>query len=166
MQSDNARAGMQQAPARSLFNALGFTKEEMNKPPVYITVPAEAEEKEPEKTTSTVQVAKVEKIKDVTKIDDLVDVYGDELDMSDEELNNARFTAEGFTFEPVDKRMKVDYCYYLNVRVGPSTDFEIIRSVPVGTEVHVVARCVENGWYRIIANGKIVYQCGVYFSEL
>ena len=127
---------------------------------------AKAEEKEPEKTTSTVQVAKVEKIKDVTKIDDLVDVYGDELDMSDEELNNARFTAEGFTFEPVDKRMKVDYCYYLNVRVGPSTDFEIIRSVPVGTEVHVVARCVENGWYRIIANGKIVYQCGVYFSEL
>ena len=29
MISDNARAGMQQAPARSLFNALGFTPEEM-----------------------------------------------------------------------------------------------------------------------------------------
>ena len=28
MISDNARAGMQQAPARSLFNALGFTPEE------------------------------------------------------------------------------------------------------------------------------------------
>ena len=36
MQSDNARAGMQQAPARSLFNALGFTKEEMKKPMVGI----------------------------------------------------------------------------------------------------------------------------------
>ena len=32
MRSDNARAGMQQAPARSLFNALGFTPEEMKKP--------------------------------------------------------------------------------------------------------------------------------------
>lgn len=36
MRSDNARAGMQQAPARSLFNALGFTKEEMKKPMVGI----------------------------------------------------------------------------------------------------------------------------------
>lgn len=36
MISDNARAGMQQAPARSLFNALGFTPEEMKKPMVGI----------------------------------------------------------------------------------------------------------------------------------
>ncbi|MCR4695312.1 MAG: dihydroxy-acid dehydratase [Pseudobutyrivibrio sp.] len=36
MRSDNARAGIQQAPARSLFNALGFTSEEMKKPMVGI----------------------------------------------------------------------------------------------------------------------------------
>ncbi len=36
MRSDNARAGMQQAPARSLFNALGFTSDEMKKPLVGI----------------------------------------------------------------------------------------------------------------------------------
>ena len=36
MKSDNARAGMQQAPARSLFNALGFTPEELKKPMVGI----------------------------------------------------------------------------------------------------------------------------------
>ena len=36
MISDNVRAGMQQAPARSLFNALGFTPEEMKKPMVGI----------------------------------------------------------------------------------------------------------------------------------
>ena len=36
MTSDNARAGIQQAPARSLFNALGFTQEEMKKPMVGI----------------------------------------------------------------------------------------------------------------------------------
>ena len=29
MKSDNVKKGMQQAPHRSLFNALGFTKEEL-----------------------------------------------------------------------------------------------------------------------------------------
>lgn len=32
MKSDNVKKGMQQAPHRSLFNALGLTEEEMNKP--------------------------------------------------------------------------------------------------------------------------------------
>ena len=32
MRSDNITKGMQQAPSRSLLNALGFTEEEMNKP--------------------------------------------------------------------------------------------------------------------------------------
>ena len=31
MKSDNVKKGMQQAPHRSLFNALGFTEEEMEK---------------------------------------------------------------------------------------------------------------------------------------
>jgi dihydroxyacid dehydratase/phosphogluconate dehydratase len=34
--SDNVKKGMQQAPHRSLFNALGFTKEEMDKPMIGI----------------------------------------------------------------------------------------------------------------------------------
>lgn len=36
MKSDNVKKGMQQAPHRSLFNALGFTEEEMDKPLVGI----------------------------------------------------------------------------------------------------------------------------------
>ena len=36
MKSDNVKKGMQQAPHRSLFNALGLTKEEMNRPLVGI----------------------------------------------------------------------------------------------------------------------------------
>ena len=36
MRSDNAKAGMQQAPARSLFRALGLTDEEMERPLVGI----------------------------------------------------------------------------------------------------------------------------------
>ena len=30
MKSDNVKKGMQQAPHRSLFNALGYTKEELD----------------------------------------------------------------------------------------------------------------------------------------
>ena len=36
MRSDNAKSGMQQAPARSLFRALGLTDEEMERPLVGI----------------------------------------------------------------------------------------------------------------------------------
>ena len=36
MKSDNVKAGMQQAPHRSLFHALGFTEEEMKNPMVGI----------------------------------------------------------------------------------------------------------------------------------
>ncbi len=36
MRSDNVKAGIQQAPHRSLFNALGFTEEELKKPMVGI----------------------------------------------------------------------------------------------------------------------------------
>lgn len=36
MRSDNAKSGMQQAPARSLFRALGLTEEELNRPLVGI----------------------------------------------------------------------------------------------------------------------------------
>ena len=32
MRSDNVKTGMQQAPHRSLFNALGLTKEELERP--------------------------------------------------------------------------------------------------------------------------------------
>ena len=36
MRSDNVKTGMQQAPHRSLFNALGLTKEELERPLVGI----------------------------------------------------------------------------------------------------------------------------------
>lgn len=108
----------------------------------------------------------VQKIKDISDIDKLLAVYGNEIDMTDEEIAEAKRNAEGYTIEPVDKYMLVDFCSYLNVRVGPSTDFDIKKSVPKETKVHIVGRCAENGWYRVIADGKISYQCGVYFSDL
>lgn len=115
-----------------------------------------------EESVGTIQI---EEVRDVTNLDDLLATYGDELDMTEEELAEAYLVAENFTFEPCDVWKQVDYCYFLNVRTGPSTDFRILRSVEKGTKAHVVARCVETGWYRVLTEGKLVYQCGVYFSD-
>jgi hypothetical protein len=119
----------------------------------------------PEVTSEDLGTVTIEQIRDVTNLDDLFNIYGDEINMTDEEIAEVYKNIDGYTFEPADKWMEVDYCTYLNVRTGPSTDFRILKSVAKGTKAHIVARCVETGWYRIIADGKIVYQCGVYFSD-
>lgn len=126
---------------------------------------ATTEEAEPTITEETIGSVVVSQIKDVTDIDDLLKTYGDEIDMTDEELAEAQEIADQWTFEKADKWMEVAYCSWLNVRTGPSTDYKILSSVPAGTKCHIVAVCKENGWYRIIANKKIVYQCGVYFQD-
>jgi hypothetical protein len=120
---------------------------------------------EPEITSTDLGTVTIEQVRDVTNLDDLFNIYGDEINMTDAEIAELYAGIDGYTFEPVDKWMEVDFCYYLNVRTGPSTDYRILRSVAKGTKAHIVARCVETGWYRIIAEGKVVYQCGVYFSD-
>lgn len=124
------------------------------------------EKKPKKKEEQTIGEVAVHKLSDLADIDDLIKTYGNEISMTEEEINEAKQSAEGFTIEEYDAYMKVDFCDYLNVRVGPSTDYRIIKSVPKETKVHIVGRCQENGWYRVIADGKITYQCGVYFSEL
>lgn len=120
---------------------------------------------EPEIVESELGGAVVTAVRDVTDLDELLRVYGDELDMTDEEIDEAKKIAEEWTFEAADQWMEVAYCTWLNVRTGPSTDYSISKSVPTGSKRHVIAVCKENGWYRIISEGKIVYQCGVYFKE-
>ena len=132
---------------------------------LYIVQQPEPEVEEPEITESTLGGTTIQQVRDVTDLDDLFRIYGHEINMTDEEIKEAYEIADMFTFEPCDTWMQVDHCGYLNVRIGPSTDFRILKSVPKGTKAHLVARCVENGWYRVIAEGKIIYQCGVYFSD-
>lgn len=122
-------------------------------------------ELEPVITSETLVGTSISQVLDVTDLDDLFEIYGDEITMTEAEIKEAYEIADMFTFEPCDKWMQVDHCGYLNVRTGPSTDFRILKSVPKETKVHIVARCNENGWYRVIADGKIIYQCGVYFSD-
>ena len=117
-----------------------------------------------EETVDEISDVKIDKIKDVTNIDTLLATYGNEINMTEEELAEIRKNSEGWTFKKADKVMEVAFCNNLNVRTGPSTDYRIIKTVPAGTKAHIVAICKENGWYRIIADGKIVYQSGVYFK--
>lgn len=107
----------------------------------------------------------VKTVKDITDIDKLLKTYGEEIDMTDEEIEEAKEIGDKYNIVAVDKYMKVDNCTYLNVRIGPGTEYRIIKSVPKDTVAHIVGVVEENGWYRVIAGGKISYQCGVYFSE-
>lgn len=121
---------------------------------------------EPEDTDVVIEITGSHKLSDLADIDDLINAYPDEIDMTDEEIEEAKEIGDQFTIEEYDTYLKVDYCRFLNLRTGPDTSYRIIKSIPKGTEVHIVGICKENGWYRVIANGKISYQCGVYFSEL
>lgn len=125
----------------------------------------EPEEIEPEITEETIGSVVISQVRDVTNLDDLFKIYGDEINMTDKEIADAYSVAEDWNFDAADQWMEVAHCTWLNVRTGPSTDYNIISSVPKGTRCHIVAVCKENGWYRIIANGKVVYQCGVYFQD-
>jgi hypothetical protein len=92
--------------------------------------------------------------------------YISEIDMTTEEIEDTLKKESGYTYIDIDKWMEVAYCYWLNIRTGPSTDYEILGSVPVGTKCHIIGICNETGWFRIIADRKIVYQCGVYFKPI
>jgi hypothetical protein len=132
---------------------------------------ADTSEDEPEDeegteyTEETIGSVVVSQVRDVTNLDDLFKIYGDEINMTDEEIAQAYEVASQFTFSAADQWMEVAHCSALNIRTGPSVDYDIISCIPAGTKCHIVAVCNETGWYRIIADGKIVYQCGVYFQD-
>ena len=128
-------------------------------------VEVEDEPETPEKSQEQVQLGSSHKLSDLADIDDLIKAYSEEIDMTEEEIEEAKEIGDMFTIEEYDTYLVVDHCRALNVRTGPSTDYRIIKCVPKGTIAHVVGVCAENGWYRVIADGKISYQCGVYFSS-
>ena len=102
---------------------------------------------------------------DVTDTDDMLEVYGDEFNLTDEEYKEAISALEGFTIEECDKYMVVNSS--VNVRVGPSTEFRVVTSLAYKEIVHVTGRCAETGWYRIATpEGKIAYVCGAYMTDI
>ena len=102
---------------------------------------------------------------DVTDTDDMLEVYGDEFNLTTEEYQEAISALEGFTIEECDKYMVVNSS--VNVRVGPSTEFRVVTSLAYKQIVHVTGRCADTGWYRIATpEGKIAYVCGAYMTDI
>ncbi|MEE0930564.1 MAG: SH3 domain-containing protein [Acutalibacteraceae bacterium] len=54
----------------------------------------------------------------------------------------------------------------LNVRTGPSTDFEKIDRIPYHTKVTAILKCDQNNWYQIIYGNTVGFCCGDYLSEM
>lgn len=107
----------------------------------------------------------IEEPVDVTDTDAMLDVYGDEFNLTDEEYEEAKSVLAGFTIEECDKYMVVNSS--VNVRVGPSTEFRVVTSLAYKQIMHVTGRCAETGWYRIAtAEGKIAYVCGAYMTDI
>lgn len=53
----------------------------------------------------------------------------------------------------------------VNVRKGPSTDYDIITTIPKGYRLSY-NKISTNGWYEVEKNGNIGYICGDYLKEL
>ena len=98
-------------------------------------------------------------------INELLKKYDSEVNMPGEYLNELKENTEDLEIEYVDVRLKVWYCEFLNLRTGPTTEYPIIKSLEKATEVHVVARCKENGWCLVIADGYIGFQHGSYLAN-
>lgn len=127
-------------------------------------VETEEEEEEEEQEIVSIGSLTSEELPDVTDTDDMLKIYGDEFDLSDEEYEEAKSVLEGFTIEECDKWMVVNS--NVNVRVGPSTEFRVVSSLAYNVKVHITGRCKETGWYRIAANKKIAYVCGAYMDDI
>lgn len=125
---------------------------------------------------------KKEDVSDAVALSNLRSIYGQEIDMTDEEIAkliecsneyDPDTNPDGYHYEIVDEYKTIkntgDYGF-LNFRYGPQVTYEMMTRIPEGTQVHIIAKCVETGWYRVISgeteNGegskKVGYQCYAY----
>lgn len=123
-----------------------------------------------------------ETVEDAVSLSNLKSIYGQEIDMTDEEIAklvecsneyDPDTNPNGYHYEIVDEYKVIkntgDYGF-LNFRYGPEVTYELMTRIPEGTEVHIIARCVETGWYRVISgqtesgegSKKVGYQCYAY----
>lgn len=136
-------------------------------------VNTEIEFGKPNKDETELGEISVEKVEDAVELDSLLTVYKQEVDMTPEEIEKliecsneySDSNPKGYHYELIDEYKTIkntgDYGH-LNFRYGPSTAYDIIQRIPEGTEVHIIAKCNETGWYRVIANKKVGYQCYAY----
>ena len=69
-----------------------------------------------------------------------------------------------FTFTEVSKTLYA--IQSVNVRSGPSTDFDKIGGLTTNQEIQVISRCNETGWYRFTwTDGREAYVSDKYLSD-
>lgn len=69
-----------------------------------------------------------------------------------------------FTFTEVSKTLYA--IQSVNVRSGPSTDFDKIGGLTTNQEIQVISRCNETGWYKFIwTDGSEAYVSDKYLSD-
>ena len=78
------------------------------------------------------------------------------------ETTTAEETTTALTVTSLDKTMYVKSS--VNVRSGPSTDYDKIGSWSKGKSVKVTGKSDQTGWYRIDYNGKVGYVSGSYLQ--
>lgn len=67
-----------------------------------------------------------------------------------------------YSYEPMEQVMYATNS--LNVRSGPSKEYDKIGNLQLADEVVVTGQCMENGWYRILYNGAEGYVSNAYVS--
>ncbi len=78
------------------------------------------------------------------------------------ETTTAEETTTALTVTAFDKTMYVKSS--VNVRSGPSTDFDRIGSLSKGKSVNVTGQSDQTSWYRIDYNGKVGYVSNSYLQ--
>ena len=79
------------------------------------------------------------------------------------ETTTVEETTTALTVTALDKTMYVKSS--VNVRSGPSTDFDKIGSLSKGKEVKVTGKSDQTNWYQIDYNGKLGYVSDGYLQE-
>lgn len=138
------------------------------------------------KEETEIKEVKKEQIEDAVSLKNLREVYGQEIDMTQDEIDKLIEMSDEYDpvenddgkyhYEIMDEykfiRGTGDYGF-LNFRYGPEITYEMMTRIPEGTKVHVIARCVETGWYRVISGDtesgegsrKVGYQCDGYLYD-
>lgn len=79
-----------------------------------------------------------------------------------EPVEESKETQEEFDVTPLDKIMYAQNA--VNLRSGPSTDYETVGSLALNQEIHVIGQA-STGWYRIEFNGDTPFVSNNYLGD-
>ena len=144
-----------------MINACG-KKDNINKSTVGTTVAIEestiTESVDDEANTDDTTLATEEKLEEIVTSSDATTEQDETTASKVEETTKAKYTVT-----KLDKTMYAKST--VNVRKGPSTDFEKVGSLSVGKQVKVVGQSDQTGWYLIQFDGKEGYVSNSYLQD-